>query len=307
MKIFLIVLGSIIGFLLILFLIIGLIGYRKLYRREKVEYDVLTVPEDKFPFPGSVLSKCREFRATPHEEIYITSPRGHKLYGELRKSEIPQEGTPTIILFAHGFKSSGSNDEPLFGNFQMKKYDLLTIDHEGCGLSEGKCSGFGVYEQENIRLWVKKINKIYDHKVNIFLHGVSMGCNSVLLTASYEMENVKGIIGDCGYVSTFKMVRCLVKLNILSFMICLFNSMVLRKNIFKYSTLKTLKESKYPILLIHGAEDKFVPTYMSVLNDKACTSKHKLVFFEGATHAMSYLSNPSLYEDEFDSFILENK
>ncbi len=308
MKIFLIVLGSVIGFLLLLFIVIGSIAYIKIYKREKGPYDVLTVPDEEFPFPHSVKESCAEIRKIPYEELYIDSPRGYKLYGELRKAKDPySKEKPTVILFLHGFKSAGDNDLALYSGFQLKHYDVLIIDHDGCGKSGGKRCGFGVYEQENTKLWVEKINEIYNHNVNIFLHGVSMGSNTALLSADKEMENVCGIIGDCGYVSTYKFLHHLVKLHILALMAVLFNSMAIHKNIFKYSTIKSLKSSRYPILLIHGKKDELVPSYMSSLNDEACSSKHELVLFDKATHAMSYLTDPEKYEKIFDAFILENK
>ncbi len=303
MKLFLIIFISIIIFLLLLTVIIGLIGYKLIYQRNKKPYDLLTNDAGPFSFPPETKKKCAEFRNMLHEEIYITNKRGIKLYGELRKTEHKFNDVPTVILFAHGHKSAGNNDIAIFYNFPLKNYDLLTIDHEGGGKSGGKHSGFGIYEQEDIRLWVEELNRIYNHKVNIFLHGVSMGCNSVLLTADKTMENVKGIIADCGFISTYRIVRHMVKLNTLAFMVCLFNSLVIKRNIFKYSTLKVLKHSLYPILFIHGKADNYVPTYMSIMNNKVCTSKHKLVLVDNANHAMSYITNPVLYETEYNSFI----
>ena len=303
MKLLLIIIFSVIALFILLTIIIGLIGYKLIYQRNKKPYDLLTNDAGPFSFPIEAKKKCLEFRNMPHKEIYITNKRGIKLYGELRKAEHEFNDVPTVILFAHGHKSAGNNDIAIFYNFQLKNYDLLTIDHEGGGKSGGKHSGFGIYEQEDIRLWVEELNKIYHHKVNIFLHGVSMGCNSVLLTSDKPMENVKGIIADCGFTSTYRIVRHMVKLHTLAFMVCLFNSIVIKRNIFKYSTLKVLKRSLYPILFIHGKADNYVPTYMSVMNDKVCASKHKLVLVDNANHAMSYITNPTLYENEFNSFI----
>ncbi len=307
MNLVLIISLSAIAFIILLITILGLIGYKFIYKRPTKPVEVDKIPDEKFNFPLSVKEKYKEYINIPFEAIRIRNKRGITLYGELRRSPLQKEkDTPTVILFSHGHLSSGKNDMPLFSNFQLKKYDVLAIDHEGNGLSEGKHSGFGIYEYENIMLWVTKINEIYNHKVNIFLHGVSMGSNSVLLTANKKMENVKGIIGDCGYTSTYKIIRKVTKSHIATFSVCLIISIILRRNVFKYSTLKTLKNSLYPILLIHGKSDDFVPFHMSELNDKVCSSKHKFIPFLGATHAMSYLSNPELYEKEFDAFINEN-
>ena len=307
MNIALIVILSVLAFILIVIIILGIISYNVMYKRTKTPYCVLNVKDEDFKFPLSVKDKYKEYINIPCEKLSITNKRNIKLYGELRRSENQKDKEiKTVIIFSHGYQSSGDNDVPLFHNFQLKNYDLLAIDHEGCGKSEGKHSGFGIYEYENIILWVNKINELYNHKVNIFLHGVSMGSNSVLLTCDKKMENVKGIIGDCGFTSTYDIVKYLTKLNCVAFSVCLFNSFILKRNIFKYSTSKTVSNSLYPILFIHGKEDKFVPFFMSEKNNKKCRSNHKFIPVDLASHAMSYLVNPKLYEDEFNNFISEN-
>ncbi len=305
-MIILIIILSIILFFILLMIILGIIGYNFIYKRTKKPYCVLDVEDDKFRFPLKVKEKYIEFINYPHEEIYIKNNRNIKLYGELRKSKNPQNNKPIVILFSHGHLSNGKCDVPLFYNFQLNNYDLLSIDHEGNGNSEGKHSGFGIYEYENILLWVNKINEIYNHNVDIYLHGVSMGSNSILLTVDKKMENVKGLIADCGYTSTYDIVKHLTKFHFAAFSVCLFNSLILKRNVFKYSTLKTLKNSLYPILFIHGDNDKFVPTFMSLKNEKVCSSKHKIILFKNAGHARSYFEDPVLYEQEFNDFIKEN-
>lgn len=307
MKIVFIVIVSLLGIIIASIIILGIIGYRLVYKRTKIPYCVLDVPNEKFLFPAKVKEYYKEYKRIPFEEYYVTNKRHKKLYGELRRSANQINPLkPTVILFSHGHLSSGDNDVALFNSFQLKHYDLLAIDHEGNGNSDGKHSGFGIYESENIRLWVSKINEIYNHNVNIYLHGVSMGSNSVLLNASSEMENVKGIIADCGYTSTYAIIRHIAKSRFVSFSVCLFNSFILKRNIFEYSTLKTVSKSLYPILFFHGEDDNFVPFSMSEQNDKVCKSKHKFVPIPKASHASSYLTDPKTYEKEFDSFIEEN-
>ncbi len=304
MLIALTLIASLLLLLLVAISVIGIIGYNRIYKRTKKPYCVLDVPDDKFLFPLEVKERYKEYIAIPCVELHITNERKKVLYGELRRNEKQKNAKrPILILFSHGHLSSGANDIALFDYFTLKRYDVLAIDHESSGKSEGRHSGFGVYEAENIELWVKKINEIYGHNVDIYLHGVSMGSFSVLLTSDRRMENVKGIIGDCGYTSTYGIVRHLCKSRFVAFSVCLFNSLVLRRNVFKYKTEKSLAKSLYPVLLFHGEEDKLVPFHMSEINDAACSSKHRFVGVSKAKHAMSYLTDPKRYEKEFDDFI----
>ena len=291
-------------------IVVGIIGFKMIYvRKEGKDEDKLVFSKERLgKYYDDVINSYNSYLENKNKEIIkIKSVNNKELIGELIKNkENDQKEIPTVVIFAHGHHSEGRVDIALFHNFIFKNYDSLLIDHEGHGKSEGKYSGFGIYESENLALWVKKINEIYNHKVNIFLFGVSLGGNTVLLTSSKNMENVKGIISDCAFTSTYQIVKSISKLNFVAFSTCLFSSLIIHRNVFKYSSIKCVKNSKYPILFIHGKEDNFVPTWMGIENDKACTSKHKLVLFDDAKHARSYITNPNLYEKEFNDFINSN-
>ncbi len=310
METWLIILLSIIGIILFLTILIGIIGFKMIYIRKesKNEYPDM-INEERFgKFYSGVKNSYDSYLKIENKEIIkIKGVNNKELYGELiRNKENNQKEIPTVIIFAHGHHCEGSVDIALFHNFTFINYDTLLIDHEGHGKSEGKYSGFGIYESENLILWINKINELYNHKVNIFLFGVSLGGNTVLLVSSLNMENVKGIISDCAFTSTYQIVKSISKLNFVAFSTCLFASLIIHRNVFKYNTIKCVKNSKYPILFIHGKDDHYVPTWMSVKNDEVCSSKHKLVLFDNAKHARSYLTNPSLYEKEFNEFIKNN-
>ncbi len=307
MEIWLIILLSILGFILLCVIVVGIIGFNMIYIRKDSESEYpLAINKERLGrfFDGIKNSYDSYLENKDKEIIKIKSVNNKELIGELIKNkENDEKEIPTVIIFAHGHHSEGRVDIALFHNFTFKNYDTLLIDHEGHGKSEGKYSGFGIYESENLTLWVKKINELYNHKVNIFLFGVSLGGNTVLLTASKNMENVNGIISDCAFTSTYQIVKSIAKLNFVAFSTCLIASIIIHRNVFKYSTIKCVKNSKYPILFIHGKEDYFVPTRMSLENEKVCSSKHKLVLFDNAKHAQSYINNPELYEKEFSEFI----
>ena len=310
MEIWLIILLSILGFILLCVIVIGIIGFNMIYvRKESASEYPLAINEERLGrfFDGIKRSYDNYLKIDNKEILKINSINNKELIGELiRNKENDKKEIPTVVIFAHGHHSEGRVDIALFHNFTFKNYDTLLIDHEGHGKSEGRYSGFGIYESENLTLWVKKINELYNHNVNIFLFGVSLGGNTVLLTSNKEMENVRGIISDCAFSSTYEIVKSISKLNFVAFSTCIISSIIIHRNVFRYNTRKCVKESKYPILFIHGKEDYFVPTWMSIKNDKICFSKHKLILFDNAKHAQSYINNPELYEKEFNEFINNN-
>ena len=58
---------------------------------------------------------------------------------------------------------------------------------------------------------------------------------------------------------------------------------------------KAVRNTKVPILLVHGADDDFVPCEMSRVNYAACASRKKLVLVPNAGHGLSYPMDPGLY------------
>ena len=62
-----------------------------------------------------------------------------------------------------------------------------------------------------------------------------------------------------------------------------------------YSCTEALKESKVPVIFVHGTDDKFVPVEMTYENYKACTAQKRLLIVPGAEHRMSYLVNKEEY------------
>ena len=54
--------------------------------------------------------------------------------------------------------------------------------------------------------------------------------------------------------------------------------------------------SRIPVLLIHGADDSFVPVSMTYENYMACGGPKELLIIPGADHAMSYYLDRPRYE-----------
>ena len=60
-------------------------------------------------------------------------------------------------------------------------------------------------------------------------------------------------------------------------------------------TVDAVRESRVPILILHGEDDRFVPCEMSREIAKAAPDKVRLETFPGAGHALSYMVDPERY------------
>jgi fermentation-respiration switch protein FrsA (DUF1100 family) len=64
-----------------------------------------------------------------------------------------------------------------------------------------------------------------------------------------------------------------------------------------------VKNTKVPILIIHGEADSFVPAYMSEGPAEANPEMVKRITVKGADHALSFLVDPEKYKAAVEEFI----
>lgn len=242
--------------------------------------------------------------SAPMEEIYINSLDGLKLYGRYYHIK---DGAPVQILM-HGYKGSARRDM-CGGHYLAKKleHNILLIDHRGCGKSEGKTITFGVRERYDALCWVKYITNRFG-KVPVFLVGVSMGGATVLMAADLDLpSNVVGIIADCPYSSPKEIIKKVCRDRGMPSFIYPFVTIGAWLyggfNPNKEGALKSVKNTRVPILILHGKKDGFVPYEMAEKIHSSALGFCEIHYFDSADHGMSYLSEPIRYEAVTKEFI----
>ncbi|MBQ9510772.1 MAG: alpha/beta hydrolase [Clostridia bacterium] len=249
----------------------------------------------------------RKVDALPKEEIYITSHDGLKLYGRLVEVK---EAKATVILF-HGFRSCTDND---FSSVLWKYTDMgmnvLMITHRAHGKSEGKYISMAVNESRDCVKWAEYTANRFGNDMPIILEGISMGASTVLMACDKPMpSSVKGIIADCGFTSPEEIFCHVARRNmhlpvkLLMPIFRLYFKLFAHAKTTEISALDTVKNTKIPILFIHGEDDDFVPYAMGVKLNEACASPHKFISVPGAGHGQSYLVNPEKCDEALKEFL----
>ena len=64
-----------------------------------------------------------------------------------------------------------------------------------------------------------------------------------------------------------------------------------------------MRESRYPILFLHGTGDTFVPYEMTKRAFDACTAPKQLILVDGAEHGKSYVKEPDRVRQELKAFL----
>lgn len=240
------------------------------------------------------------------QDVYITSDDGLCLHGLW----VPAENPKATAILAHGYRSTYLLDFsaalPFYHELGM---NILIPEQRSHGKSQGKYITFGVKESSDMIQWLDFHNK-QNRKIPVLLAGISMGASTMLYLADRDLpENVRGIVADCGFTSPEAIItevfhRVIHLPAAPSILIAdLLARLFAGFSLYQKDTRKILPNSKYPVLLVHGTEDGFVPCVMSEEAFDACCEPKQLLLVDGADHGVSFLKDTKGYTEAMVSFI----
>ena len=240
-------------------------------------------------------------------KIYLQSFDNLKLCGFYKN-----KGYNKLAILIHGFGGCHLDMAEYSKLFDDKGYDILAIDLRSHGESEGDFVSLGEQEERDLQFWIEKMLEI-NQEYKIALFGISLGASTVCLAASNKNLSNKVVLAveDCGFDSVDKEVSYQFgkrKFHFPVFLKIFYSYMKKTKKIdLKHNDIsKALKNSKIPILFIHGDSDSFVPTEM-VFNLYNSLPEHRRSVYisKGAGHIKSYRTNPSEYKAKLYGFLNE--
>ena len=241
------------------------------------------------------------------EEVYIYTDDGLTLPGYFY---INENGSKNTFVCVHGYNTDSdfafaTMVEPIL----EAGYNCFLVNHRHFGGHEGKFTGFGILEKDELIKWIECVNSYFpDGK--IILYGTSMGAATIMQASDKDLtENVVGFIEDCGFTTCYDEFRYLTKsvlhiptkpivdgVNVLT-------KAFLDLDIKTSDSREALKNTKLPALFIHGGRDNFVPTYMVEECYEACGSEDKkLIIYDTARHVHSHFKYKEQYEKEIFDF-----
>ena len=241
-------------------------------------------------------------------QVEVESHDGMTLSAVLLKSGNPNG---KAVILAHGYKGSNEQMPGVTKFYHEQGFDVLKPDARGHGKSEGSYIGYGWDDRKDYKKWINLLINEYKAQ-EIYLHGFSMGAATVLMTSGEELPSeVKGIIADSGYTTVEEELAHQLKYlyNLPAFPLMEITSAVTKLRagytFTEASAVQQVEKNKLPLFIIHGDQDKLVPTEMASVLYEAATSKKELWIVPGAGHTEAYTVAEEEYQSRLKTFLGE--
>jgi len=276
-------------------------------KKERAWFDekaLKNTPYEKFY--QSICDTDRWLKSHNAQDVYITSEDGLKLHGLW----VPVQEAKGTVLLAHGYRSTIYVEFRIAVEFfHSLGFNLLIPDQRSHGKSEGKFITFGVKECTDMRGWIRFHNECFG-KYPMVLYGISMGASTMLYLADQHLpENIRGVIADCGFTSPKEILSSVftavthLPAGPSIWAAGLFAKVFAGFRLDEKNTRETLAAGHYPVLMIHGAADDFVPCEMTIQGYNVCRTAKTLLIVEGAEHGVSMIKDPVRYGDALLEFV----
>ncbi|WP_262316328.1 alpha/beta hydrolase [Lacticaseibacillus parakribbianus] len=250
-------------------------------------YDYAFVPKRKTFLNNTVSVAQRKafawYDAVP-KETWHEQAAGADL--RLAATYVPaKQPTTKAVVVAHGYMGSARDMAAKIRLFHDAGYNVLAPDDRGDYLK-----------------WLDRLVARLGSAGCIALYGESMGGATVMYLSGEKLpRQVRAIVEDCGYTSIEDELAAQAQSQFgiprypLVPLVAATASVRAGYNVGAATTIPALRRNTRPILFIHGAEDRFVPTSMAYRNYAAATAKKALWIVPQAGHAQSFTKHPAEY------------
>lgn len=251
-------------------------------------------PQRLFFYPNRVLYADPDRLGIPAEVVHFPSLNGEKLYALFLPTPAKPKGT---IVHFHGNFGNVSNHFPLALFLTRQGFDVLSVDYEGYGASEGHPTIKNVV-QDGIAAVRYAQAHLRDPKTGVCIFGQSLGGAVGIVVTAKEPE-VKAAVIEAAF-SGYRAMGCeAMSRHVLTWPMLILAPFLNRT----YDPVNFIAQiSPRPLLLIHGDADTIVPVEMSRTLFAVAREPKTLWTVPGADHLGSHKVEGKLYEDKVAGF-----
>jgi uncharacterized protein len=248
---------------------------------------IISPLEMQLVFPGSKLQGQPEARLNPPlgcTLVWLHASDQTKIAGLFGRGA---HQPATTLLFFYGNGMCMADALPIFNHFRSLGFNVMMVDYEGYGMSEGTPSETGCYAAADAAYeYVLTRKEVNEHRI------ISTGW-SVGAAVAIDLASRKPVAGLATF-SAFTSIDDMNKTMMTSLPAALqFNS--------RFDNLAKISSITCPIFMAHGTKDQLVPPEMLDRLSGAATAHVTTIHVENAGHNDIFQRGDSLY-DGFKKF-----
>jgi hypothetical protein len=224
-------------------------------------------------FPSVPLEATPDQVGLSYQDVTIPVLTWQGKLAQLHGWWIPNPTSPDVLLYLHGNAGNiGVNLGPV-QTFYKAGFSVLAIDYRGYGQSKGDFPKESEVYRDAQAAWKYLVNNRGIPPQHIFLYGHSLG-GAIAIDLAVR-HPVAGVIVDSTFTSMRDMARYHPIYNLFPIELILTQ---------RFDSLAKLSLLKSPLLVIHGTEDRKVPTSLGRILFESATVPKKLFLIPCADH-----------------------
>lgn len=239
----------------------------------------------------------------PKADYTVESFDGYSLHVQLLKN--PADAGK-YVLISHGYTDNRCGALKYAKLYLDLGFHMIVYDLRGHGLNEPALCTWSARERKDLKALIEDSRRRYPDIKLFGLHGESLGAATTVAVLNENLP-VDFAVADCGFADISGVLKNGAKsLHVPAFLVDLASPWAKLLCGYSYSEMRpidSLKNSRVPILFIHGAEDSLIPPSHSERMFEAAQCAEPVYLVPGAGHAMSVLTDPEGYCDRVTTFI----
>ena len=207
------------------------------------------------------------------EELWLAVPGGDGSSQRVHGWWIPGDTKAPALLYLHGSRWNIGNNLFRIARLQRMGYSVLAIDYRGFGRSDGDLpSETQAYEDAQAG-WTELVRRVPEPSRRV-IYGHSLG-GAVGIELALRHPEAAALVAE----STFTSIRAMVDQSQYGFLPL---GVVLTQH---FDSIAKVPKLRVPVMFVHGAADRWVPSVMSEQLYAAAPEPKRLMLVEGASHS----------------------
>ncbi len=248
---------------------------------------------------------CRVFKKEDFSDYMVTAPDGYQHH----VSYLPaKEESDRYVILAHGYTDMRWGALKYIQFYHALGFHCIAFDQRGHGENAPQPCSYSIREKTSILAVLKDARERYGQNIRVGFHGESLG-GATVLAALGEKPDISFAVDDCGFSVILPILKAgLRKAHLPRWMV--YPASAAAKLLFGASftaarPIDGVKGNQVPLLIMHGADDDFIPPQHSADVKNITEGYSELHLFEGAGHAASAIKHPDRYLEILGTFLRE--